>query len=734
MNSFTKDEESSNGNRDERLVPDFLQANDWKFGWFAVLVLTLQAIVLLLIFLDGYGLVPLYLREFVTFLFYSYIPGLVLLRALRVHNIGQTLTTLLSVALSIVLLMFVGFALNIAYLRFSGPVPFELPTILLAQTITIFLLCGLAYISDRKYSSEPKFDISPLISAPAFALYSLPLVAVLSTYVLNGWNIAIFQIVLILLVATAALTILVKRIPTQLYPVAVVCIAIAVIFHTALVSRFPVEWADVSQEYWSAKSTLIQGHWEPTAFGRTNSVLSVTILAPMYFLLCGLDLNLIFKVCYPLLFCLVPLGVFLISYPRFGARPAFLSAFLIISGTVFFTEFLGLGRQVIAELMLVAILTTAFYSGKRFAHTATITCILFIGLAVSHYGTLAIVAPCALIGGIMYLISQGKSIDRKTLAQIVSSAIVVVIPSISWYVLVPSQRVIASFKRAAQSISDGLGNTFDPFNGLLGTILMPQEVSSQLWLMAVLQLLFIFFSAYGMVRIWISRTRRIRWGVGFLIISSIFMFISVTTLFNLNLFNEISTSRFYHICLFFMAPLAICGGISSFNLLKTKKISPKKGVSTKIVAVGSLLTIGFLINTGVVSFVIGEPLPVQFDMNINDRPMFTDGEWAGAQFSIAKGYDSETIVTDSHRAYLLDMVGGRYDPMRGTVAPPIKKEMNLHYFLSSENLEGMLWLENPDYSRINKNYVPMSEAFNEHILTIDKVYASQESELYYKKF
>ena len=98
-------------------MPDLLQANDWKFGRFVALVLTLQAIVLLLIFLDGYGLVPLYLRELVTFLFYSYVPGLVLLRVLRMHRLGGVMTALLSVAASVVVMMFSGLALNMLYLE-----------------------------------------------------------------------------------------------------------------------------------------------------------------------------------------------------------------------------------------------------------------------------------------------------------------------------------------------------------------------------------------------------------------------------------------------------------------------------------------------------------------------------------------------------------------------------------------------------------------------------------------
>lgn len=731
MNPFTEDDECDEP-RNAHMVPDFLQANDWKFGRFATLVLTLQAIVLLLIFLDGYGLVPLYLRELVTFLFYSYVPGLLLLRALRVHNIGKTLTTLLSVALSIVLLMFVGFVLDIAFLKFSGPVPFVLPVVLSGQTIMILLLIGLAYLSDREYGSEPKFDIAPLISAPAFALYSLPLVAVLSTYVLNGWNIAALQIVLILFVAAAVMALIIVRFPAQLYPVAVVCIAMAVLFHVALMSRFPVEWADVGQEYWSANSTLIRGYWEPTAIGRTDSVLSVNIIAPVFFLICGLDLNLIFKVCYPVLFCMVPLGIFIVSAPRIGVRPAFLAAFLIISGTVFFTESLGLARQIIAEIMLVAILTTVLYDGKCFAHSATIACVLAIGLVVSHYGTLAIVGPCALIAGILYLALRGRHLDRRTIIQIVGSAAVLIIPSISWYALVSSERIMMGFRWTIRTVLDGMEDAFDPFNGLLGTIVVNQGVALTIWLMSVLQLIIIILSAYGMVIAWSSKRNRERWGMGFLIMLSIFVFLSPATLFDLNLFDSVSVDRFFHTCLLLTAPLAIYGGTQLFCVLNLKR-DPARVKNASVVAVGSLLIVGLLLNTGVVSFVVSDPLPVQLDMEIEDRPRFNDGAWLGAQFTIDRSGDSGTIFADANRAYLLQMLGGKYNPFRGKTAVPVYDSTNVHYYLSSENLKQSIWLEDSNNPRLNKTKIIMDNNFKSALLQMDKLYTSQESELYFKK-
>jgi len=89
---------------------------------FLAVILTLQAAVLLLILLDGFGLAPLCVRQIVTFLFYSYVPGLVLLRVLRVHRLGAVLTALVSVSMSLVIMM-LWIVLNFGYLELNGLCP-----------------------------------------------------------------------------------------------------------------------------------------------------------------------------------------------------------------------------------------------------------------------------------------------------------------------------------------------------------------------------------------------------------------------------------------------------------------------------------------------------------------------------------------------------------------------------------------------------------------------------------
>ena len=132
-------------------------------------------------------------------------------------------------------------------------------------------------------------------------------------------------------------------------------IALAVLLHTSLKS-FLIEWADLSFEYWVANDVLLRGYWDLDIQDRVGTTLSITILAPSYSLLCGLDLVSVFKICYPALLALVPLGAYVITKPVLGERESLLAAFLIISAPVFFTEMLGLSRQMVAELLLVTIL------------------------------------------------------------------------------------------------------------------------------------------------------------------------------------------------------------------------------------------------------------------------------------------------------------------------------------------------------------------------------------------
>ena len=80
-----------------------------SFLW---LIFSIQIFLLVLIGLDSVNIQIPILRQFISFIFLTFIPGILILRILRIHNIGNAETVLYSVGLSIGSLMLIGLFMN----------------------------------------------------------------------------------------------------------------------------------------------------------------------------------------------------------------------------------------------------------------------------------------------------------------------------------------------------------------------------------------------------------------------------------------------------------------------------------------------------------------------------------------------------------------------------------------------------------------------------------------------
>ena len=76
-------------------------------------------------------------------------------------------------------------------------------------------------------------------------------------------------------------------------------------------------------------------------FGRYNAMLSITVLPTVYSNMLGMSLTWVYKIIYPLIFALVPVGLYLLWKPYIGKKFAFFSAFLFMADITFFTELTG---------------------------------------------------------------------------------------------------------------------------------------------------------------------------------------------------------------------------------------------------------------------------------------------------------------------------------------------------------------------------------------------------------
>ncbi|MGA9048759.1 MAG: hypothetical protein WB588_07195, partial [Dehalococcoidia bacterium] len=76
-----------------------LAINDWAIGKFLKTIFAILLIVLILAILGALGYDIPILRQIVAFVFLSFIPGLIILRILRLHRLGLAETLLYSVGL-----------------------------------------------------------------------------------------------------------------------------------------------------------------------------------------------------------------------------------------------------------------------------------------------------------------------------------------------------------------------------------------------------------------------------------------------------------------------------------------------------------------------------------------------------------------------------------------------------------------------------------------------------------
>lgn len=96
------------------------------------------------IFLD----IPVY-RQFLGFVFFTSVPGLLILHILKLSKLGLTEKIVLSVGLSISFLMFAGLAINWIYPVFGYDRPLSTNSLLISFSVIILILAIIAHFRNR---------------------------------------------------------------------------------------------------------------------------------------------------------------------------------------------------------------------------------------------------------------------------------------------------------------------------------------------------------------------------------------------------------------------------------------------------------------------------------------------------------------------------------------------------------------------------------------------------------
>jgi len=527
---------------------------------FFAVVIILQIVVCLSIALD-----IAFVRQVVGFLYFAFVPGMILIRLLKLDALGVSETIVFSLGLSLAFLMMVGLLANTLGPIFGIFEPLSL--IPLMVLLNIFIICGVLASFLRKGSFRFFQEKSFRLPWPTVFLTGVPVLSIIGAYVANssGSNLVLLLTLIIVAFLFTIIGALSGKVSSRLYPIAILIFAISLLFHASLISNYIFPFgSDVPLEYSAFRLTQNNSYWAvqnpypgDAGYGRIYSMLSVTILPTVLSNLLNINATWIFKIIFPLIFSFVTLGLYQLWKKYVSERLAFFSAFFFMSYGTFFGEMLGLGREMIAELFLILLLLVIF--GEKMKKNGRIFCftIFSFALVTSHYGLSEIFLFFVLITFVLLFVFRRRS--KRIGAEIVLFFLVVMF---AWYIFTSNSAAFNSLVEYGNYVYNQLGDLFN-LSSRGQTVLRGLGLESPPTIWNAISRGFAYATEFlivvGFIGLVIKRTK-----VNFDREYSVFNFIAMAFLVSLvlvpGLADTMNMTRFYQVLLIFLAPLCIIGG------------------------------------------------------------------------------------------------------------------------------------------------------------------------------
>jgi len=538
---------------------------------FLIAIIFLQLMLYVTIFFN----VPI-ARQIIGFVYFTFVPGFVFVKLLRLDRLGLVLSLLFSAGFSVAFLMFSGLLINESFSLFNIPQPLSLTPLLITLS-SITLMGGvLVYL---KSENVEIWNSEPIGKSPFVLLFlSLPILSIVGAMYVNVYGnnlLLLFTIIAISLLFTVGV-LSKKLLPSKLYPFAVLMIAIAILYHSSLISNYIVPFgSDVPGEYFLFKTTENNAYWSstlPSIWGETlgsyNSMLSITILPTVYANILNIDSTWVFKMLYPLIFSFVPLGLYQIWQTYVGKKYAFISAFLFMAMSTFYTEVLGLNRQMIAELFFVLLLLVIVNKKMKPVNKMICFMIFSFALVASHYALAAI-----FLFFISFTLVSLIVLKRPSRNITVPMVVFFLAVMFTWYIYTSRSVTFNSFLEVGNSVYRQLGDFLNPASrGQTVLTGLGMAESPSIWntisrIFAYLTQAFIVFGFVGLV----AKRTRIRIEKEYFILCLTAMAFLAMLILVPGLANTLNMTRFYHILLFFLAPLCVVGAVFIVKLLSKRE-------------------------------------------------------------------------------------------------------------------------------------------------------------------
>ncbi len=645
---------------------------------FVIFMMSISAAAVVLVILGSIGLDIPFLRQIVGFSFLTLVPGLLLLRILKFRQLGFIDHLLYAVGISIALVMFLGLFMNVVYPSLGINRPIAALPLTITLAVVVIGLSALAYFRERQEPyqpvARPPFAWKGIVSPPIMLLVMLPLLSILGAYMVNAYGDNTLLLVALGVIALVAILIGLNRfIPPTLYPLAIVMISIALLWHWSLISGYL--WGyDIHHEHYFQSQVLSNGVWNADLRSNVNSMLSVVILAPAYSLVLGVDSVWIIKIVYPVFFSLLPLALFQVFRRQSNERIGFLAVFLFISYSVFFSDMAQLGRQQIAEvffgLFVMALLDNAMTDGKK----RLLLVVFGMAIVVSHYGLAYFFLFYLVISAFLLVLlrnrylnnrwdnvrtrfsrgSEEGSLDTSAVSLTTTMIFLMIVFCFAWYMYIGSGSPVNSLVNIGVNTINNLQDLFVVESREAAALMaiglaQPEIISAPRNVFLVLQYVIQLFIIIGVAGVTL-RFIKSRFQLLFIAMSLVSLVLLAMCLILPRFSMNFNIGRFYHIALMFLSPYCIIGGINVLGWLRRLVSLNLSRVYTSPVflkLVGILIVVPyFLFNTGVVYSLTGGKVT---SMALNpdlDNPRYNPMEISAKEWLLSNIAENHRVMAD----------------------------------------------------------------------------------------
>ena len=331
-----------------------------------------------------------YYSSFVTFIYFLFVPGTLLLHIIKIKKLNFSLSLLFSVGFSLAFLIISGILFNGLGPLINISTPLTTNLLLWYFGLLIILLLIGAYLRNNDIKLSIQLNFISLINKwyyifpPIFVILSI-----LSATLLNNTNNNILAIITIIGISINLLIIVIfyKFFHTSFLSWSLYFYSLSILLLLSLRSNFVSGW-DIQSEFAVFQLTKNTEKWAPTIWnGAYNACLSITLLPTILAKFTYFPDDYIYKFFYQIIFAFTPVIIYQF-FRKFTIKiVSFIAVIYIISQPLFIQPMTALMRQEIAFLFFMLMSYVMFDS--YIVPKVRVLMIFLFGLCVvlSHYST-----------------------------------------------------------------------------------------------------------------------------------------------------------------------------------------------------------------------------------------------------------------------------------------------------------------------------------------------------------